>query len=137
MSDNKLEQAVFKVFRMTHEGALTWVHKPVPRLWQEGSNEIYPIYFETTYQNRKLALFERRSRVSGLGKQWATITGRAVDDWAQSAHLALLGGNHEILFEFPASRQIEDLLETVRYKEANVDEFVDALLTSEATNEKK
>jgi hypothetical protein len=137
MSDKKLDQAVFKIFSLTHEGRLVWEHKSVPRLWQQGTDDVYPVYFETEYQNRKLALFQRRSRMSENDREIARIVGDPVDDWGQSTHLALLGSNDEILFEFPWSRQVHDLFKAVSYKAANVDEFLDALLNSEVTDEKQ
>lgn len=137
MSDNKLDQAVFKIFRMTHEGKLRWVHKPAPAMWRRVDNSVYPIYFETHFQGRKLALYESWSKTGEREKYVKEFTGEPVNDWNNSIHLALLGDNDELMFEFPKSHQIQDMFKAVRYKEANVDEFLDQLLKSEPASEKE
>lgn len=136
MSNDKMDQAVFKIFRATHEGNLGWIHKPAPELWLRAGEAVIPIYFETYYQGRKLALFQRSSRTSEMDKYVKKMMNEPVDEWNQSVHLALLGDNDELMFEFPRSRQIRDLFEAVRYKEANVDEFLDKVLNSEPASEK-
>jgi hypothetical protein len=136
MSDTKLDQAVFQILRLTHEDKLAWESKRPSEIWRENTDDVYPIYFETWYNGRKLALFRKRSRVDEHEKYVARMMNEPVDDWTQSLHLALLGGNDEILFEFPWSPQVSDLFQAVRYKEANVDEFVEALLNPKATGEK-
>lgn len=137
MSDAKLDQAVFQILRLTHEDKLNWENKRPPALWRENTDDVYPIYFETKHQGRKLALFQKRSKVDETERYIAHMTNQPVDDWTQSLHLALLGGNDEILFDFPWSPQVSDLFQAVRYKEANVDEFVESLLNLKATGEKQ
>jgi hypothetical protein len=136
MSDNKLDQAVLQLLRLTHEDKLTWRSKRPPSYW-ENTDEVYPMYFEAHHEGRKLALFQKRSRASENMKMLASIMDQPARDWVTSINLALLGGNEEVLFEFPRSTQVSDLFQVVRYKEANVDEFVEALLNSKETGEKK
>jgi hypothetical protein len=137
MSESKLDQAVFQILRMTHEGQLVWRHEAVPGAWLQGTDDAYPIYFEAEYRDRKLALFQRRRRTNPIFKRVAEVAGGAVEEWNQSTHLALLGNNDEILYEFPSSRPLHDLFDAVRYKEARVDEFLDELIGSNVTSEKE
>ncbi len=137
MSDSKLEQAEFQIFRMTHEGELIWTHRNAPQSWRQGTDDAYPLYFEATFLGRKLALYQKRWKTSAAQRSIAELMGEPVENWIQTAHLALLGDNDEILYEFPRSGQINDLLDAVRYKEARVDEFLNALLTPDATSEKE
>ncbi|MEO7493482.1 MAG: hypothetical protein ABIV04_00935 [Massilia sp.] len=131
MIDDKLEQGVFKIFRMTHEDRLGWRCKPAPDRLRQASQSAWPLYFETEYQGRKLALFQG----GGLrGEQCAPSGGAAPYDWRACAHLVLLGDNGELLFEFPWSRQVQDLFEAVRYKASKVGDFLDALLKPESAN---
>ncbi|MES2351183.1 MAG: hypothetical protein V4641_26720 [Pseudomonadota bacterium] len=136
MSDDKIEQAIFKIFRMTHEGILNWTTKPAPCLWTHGTDSVFPLYFETLYQGRKVALFLERRRTSTLEKMFPRNIGDDQGDWSQFIRLALLGDNDEIMFEFPWSRQIKGLFDAVRYKESNVEEFLDELLKVESIGEK-
>lgn len=138
MSDEKIEQAVFKIFRLTHEDQLNWTGKPAPKLWTQGTNSIFPVYFETAYQGHRLALFQERRKkypyyhalVDG------TVAGES-SDWVQSARLALLGDNDEVMFEFPPSRQITNLFEAVCYKKSHVEQFLDDLLKSDPVGEQQ
>lgn len=132
MSDEKLEQAVFKIFRMTHEGALVWSMKPPPALWTQGTDAVIPLYFETVYHGRKLAMFQERRRSAVSFRQTAWTAGESPDGWSQRIRLALLGEHDEIMFDFPDSRQINGLFDAVRYKESNIEQFLDALLNTES-----
>ena len=126
MNNDRLEQAVFKIFRMTHEGQLLWDRKPAPMGWQRATDSVFPVYFEAKYQDRTLALFQERfPSENAYGER---------DGWALTSRLALLGNNREILFEFPPSRQVQGLFDAVRYKEANIDQFLDELLKPEPVN---
>jgi hypothetical protein len=137
MSESRIDQGVFKIFRMTHEGELSWEHDAAPRLWQQNTDAIYPIFFQTQYEGRKLALYQSKERQSHLQRNLADLISGESNEWSDSVHLALLGNNDELLFEFPRSRVIRDLFNAVRYKEANVDDFLDKLLKSEPANEKE
>lgn len=132
MSDEKLEQAVFKIFRMTHEGKLVWSMKPAPAPWTLGTDSLIPLYFETVYQGRKLAVFQERRRSGACSRRTGGSTSEATDDWSQRIRLALLGDHDEIMFDFPDSRQINGLFDAVRYKESNIEQFLDALLNTES-----
>lgn len=132
MSDEKLEQAIFKIFRMTHEGALKWEMRPVPALWSRGTDSVFPVYFETNYQGRKMALFQERRRRVPSALNLGGFLPDAANEWSQSFRLALLGENDEIVFDFPHSHQLKGLFDAVRYKESNIDEFLDVLLNTES-----
>jgi hypothetical protein len=137
MSESRIDQGVFKIFRMTHEGELSWKHVPAPRLWQQNTDAIYPTFFQSEYQGQKLALFQSKDRQTSSDRQISRFVSGQTGEWSDSVHLALLGRNDELLFEFPPSRVVRDLFEAVRYKEANVDDFLDKLLKTESANEKE
>lgn len=135
MSDDKFDQAAFKIFRMTHEGQLTWVSKPASMLTELSGETIFPEVFESAHQGRRLVLYQERRRADAPEKRGAGPAG-APDDW-RSARLALLGAHDEIQFVFPPSRQIDGLLKAVRYKASHVEEFLDELLKSEPVDVKQ
>lgn len=135
MSDEKLEQAVISILRMTHEGALEWNQTAAPEMWLRGTDSVYPLYFEAWLHGRKLGLFSSRDRVgspSPRQRQLAEILETPVQEngWVERFHLVLLSDNDEVLFEFPSSRIVRDLYVAARYKAANVDEFLDELIKS-------
>lgn len=135
MSDEKLEQAVLLILRMTHEGTLEWSQTTPPEMWSRGTDSVYLLYFEAWLHGKKLGLFSRRDRVAPPSlrqRQFAEILGEPLreGEWVESFHLALLSDNDEVLFEFPSSRIVRDLYVAARYKSANVDEFLDELIKS-------
>ncbi|MDL2358420.1 MAG: hypothetical protein QFF03_24495 [Pseudomonadota bacterium] len=136
MSD-KLDQAVFKIFALTHQGQLDWRNKPAPAMWQQATDSVYPFYFEAIHEGRTLALFEERFKRRDFPNALvAAAMGGELGGWERKVHLGLLGENDELMFEFPWSRQLQGLFDAVRYKEANIDDFLDKLLKSEPANEK-
>jgi hypothetical protein len=136
MSEDKFEQATFKIFQLTHEGKLNWEKMSAPDLWGKGSDSVYPLCFATIYQGRKLGLYQRRKpkgfQSKGAVRVWADMFADDKSDWQQEVRLALLGDSDEIMFEFPPSRQVNALFDAVRYKEANVEGFLDELLKTES-----
>lgn len=130
MSDEKVEQAVLSILRMTHEGTLRWTSAAAPETWLRETETIYPLYFETSLNGRKLALFSCRERIPSHLRQLAEAVGSRAPEWNERYRLALLADNDGILFEFPPSPVVRDLFVAVRYKVANVDEFLDELIQS-------
>lgn len=136
MSDDKIEQAVFKIFQMTHLGQLEWIQKAAPKSLHAGTDSVFPYYFETQFQGRTLALFSERYRTrerlaaSNLGL--ATLFEDADKErWIDKNVLALLSDEGQLAFEFSSSRQVRDLMSTVRRKASGVDQFLDDLLNTE------
>lgn len=135
MSENRFDQAVFKVLQLTHTGQLTWEHQPVPPAWPERDN--VPLFFKARYEGRTLGLFQRSIRLPESIKQLYRLSGGTPDTLISTAVLALLAENDEVLYEFPASKQVRDLFDVVRYRAAGVEDFLDRLLNAEVTNEKE
>ncbi|WP_090444797.1 hypothetical protein [Duganella sp. CF458] len=136
MSENKYDQAVFKIFEMTHNGELAWSKETAPETLVKGTESQYPAFYETEYQGRRLALYrERYYHLPGLGvtavMSFSALTGRDErPGWRERAVLALLDDGGDVVFEFPASRQTKHLLDAVCHKTSDVDQFVNGLLST-------
>lgn len=126
MSDDRFEQAVFKIFRMTHLGELSWHSAVPPRNLRMGTDSVFPAYFETIYQEKRLALFQERYRYF--------VPEIEDERWNERTCLALLAPDGEMAFEFPPTRQVHDLLEAVRYKTSDVEGLLNDLLSPKSTN---
>ena len=120
MSDDKFEQAVFKIFRMTHLGELIWSRTTPPKNLRAGTDSVFPLYFEASYQGRRLALYQERYRFF--------VPEMETERWAERVCLAMLGSDGDVVYEFPLTRQVHDLIEAVRYKESNVEGLLDELI---------
>lgn len=138
MTEDKLDQAILKIFNLTHSGAIDW-HKSSPSAsLVEGADSVISQYFEANYQGRKLGLFHERFRREtsdvAMARAIAELTGSLAGDptrWGERARLVLLYDDGELAYAFPQSRVVKDLLEAVRYKTSGVDKFLDELLNTE------
>ena len=138
MSEDKFNQAILKIFKLTHLGEIEWGKAIPPKSLAEGTDSVFPLYFEAAYQGRKLALFRERVRrnvaLSATMRAALTLKGEGINEglqWVESDRLVLLDEDGDLAFSFPHSRVIKDLLETVRYKTSGVDQFLDELLNTE------
>jgi hypothetical protein len=134
MSEDKFDQAILKIFKLTHLGKIEWGKAAPPKSVAEGRDWVLPLYFQAEYQDRKLGLFRERVRQSlAVRSAWAlaAIKEGDVPEWTEIDRLVLLDEDGEVAFSFPHSRIIKDLLETVRYKTSGVDQFLDELLNTE------
>ncbi|WP_296000544.1 hypothetical protein [Rugamonas sp.] len=124
MNDEKLEQAIFQILRMTHLGEIKWVRRSAPRNLGIGTDSVFSSYFETEYMGQRLALYQQRFRFFSIEIE--------AERWSERVILALLTDDGELQFEFPQSSQVHDLFETVQYKTSNVDGFLQNLLNSKS-----
>jgi hypothetical protein len=133
MSTDKIEQAIFKIFQMTHLGELEWRKAQPPASLTAGTDAVVPAYFETEYQGQRMAVFRERlaqptwsAQRVGLAALWS-LPGKQ-PSWMEHDVLALLGDDGEVSYCFPPDRQIRDLLETVQYKASGVSSFLEQIL---------
>ena len=132
MSEDKFDQAILKIFKLTHLGKIEWDKVTPPKSVVEGREWVVPLYFQACYQDWQLGLFRERVRhAAGMRSALAALTNSEVPEGIETDRLVLLDGDGEIAFSFPHSRVIKDLLETVRYKTSGVDQFLDELLNTE------
>lgn len=139
MNMDKFDQAVLKIFQMTHKGELEWMSARAPVSLTAGTDGIFPIYFETEYQGRKLVLFRERSYRGLFDRETSAVqraakvmglVGDAEERWVIKDVLALADQDGNVLYEFPPSRQVRDLMETVKYKASGVQDFLDEILNN-------
>ena len=136
MSDNKFDDAVLKILKLTHLGVLSWAKETPPKVMIESTDSVISSYFEAEYQSRKLALFHERRRRTGMEEYMAKKSLAAMfvgsdDQWVEVDRLVLLHDDGEIAYSFPPSRVVRDLLQTVRHKTSGIDQFLDELLNTE------
>lgn len=136
MSDNKLDDAVLKILKLTHLGELKWAKETPPKAMIESTDSNISSYFEAQYNARRLALFHERRRRGSMEeyliRQSVTaLVGGNDDQWVEFDRLALLHDDGEVAYFFPPSRVVRDLLQTVRHKTSGIDQFLDELLNTE------
>lgn len=120
MSNDRIEEAVLKIFRLTHMDRINWHRASPPRNLSGGTDSYFASYFEAEYDGQKLALFQERYQ--HFIEQIEDVR------WTERVGLVLLSPDGQVLFEFPSNREVYDLLEAVRYKTSNIDGFLNNLL---------
>lgn len=135
MSDNKFDDAVLKILKLTHLGVLSWVKETPPQALIDSTDSVISSYFEAEYHSRKLALFHQRRRRTGMEEYMVKNSLAAMfsedEKWVEIDRLVLLHDDGEIAYSFPPSRVVRDLLQTVRHKTSGIDQFLDELLNTE------
>lgn len=138
MSDDKdkLSEAVLKILMLTHQGALLWEKESPPEVMTRSTDSAIAVYFETNYGKRRLALYRERvplePRHMTMDALSAFLSAKPdVAKWQERDRLALLHNDGTIAYEFPPSREVRDLFESVRYKTSGLDQFLNDLLNIE------
>lgn len=118
-TQGKYVKLVSKLNRLTKEDKLAWsVCKP-PKALREGVDAIWIDFYSTVYAGTELGIGEMRFRsysdyADGI-------------NWEQRPVLSLLE-DHELKYEFPKIEGLWNLLETIRYKEADVEDTIESLI---------
>jgi hypothetical protein len=89
-----------------------------------GTDHVVPLYFETSYKNQRIAIFERRYQ--GYSGEHDHLY------WTEQVTLAFLDGAQRNIWEHSEpSASLHNLFELVRRSVANVDSLIDDLLSSD------
>lgn len=138
MSDDKdkLSEAVLKILTLTHQGVLHWEKESPPDAMTRSTDSAIALYFETSYGARRLALYRERVPLEpkhmSMGALSAFLSSKSdVAQWHERDRLALLHDDGTLAYEFPPSREVRDLFESVRYKTSGLDQFLNDLLNIE------
>jgi hypothetical protein len=121
--DRKILTLLTMLTKLTSEKKLTWeATTPHPGI-VAGTDHVVPLYFETSYKNQRIALFERRYQ--GYSGEHDHLY------WTEQVTLAFLDGARRNIWEYTEpSASLFNLFELVRRSVANVDSLIDDLLSS-------
>lgn len=111
---------VSKLNQLTLEGRLEWERMDPPAAISSGVNDRVFNFFGTTYRGRRLGIHEERHQTyhDDLDRyiwQRRVVLGFYTDDW-------------ELQVEAPEVSGLQELYETVKHQEAELDGFVESLL---------
>ena len=127
-TSQKMVRFVTQLNRLTQESEMTWSARDVPHSVTEGTDDIIPVFFATTYQGRNLGIFEVRYRT--YAPEFDRLS------WAADAVLGFFDDDWRILSRYrESSSGLWALLESVRDQVAGVDEFIDSILPEEEDEE--
>ncbi len=125
MSEKYID-VIAKMIDLTQSGRLVWkAHLPSDTLKVYPDDKVSTV-FVTKYQGKTLRLYQRTYKV----RQVPSLIRAAVGDneWLKEVVLEFLSEDGSSLWAFPQMAILKDLLSTVRYKVAGVDEFINEIL---------
>lgn len=118
-SEKKLEQLIRLLIRETTEGKISWEASGPPRSRMIGTDDIIEEYFETTFKEQQVAVFERRYR--GFNTENET------EYWTSDYGFAFLSDD-TMTWETEDSRLLFPLFKVAKESAADVDGILDNLL---------
>lgn len=121
----KATKLIARILRSTINGQINWQSKDPPDSLVRGTDDFVPIFFEASYKNKFVALFERRTRHYD-GERDAFF-------WTQEIWFAILDFEDRVLWETSQSPALLDLHSAVTAKAAGIDELLDNLLDEDGS----
>ena len=117
---NKLVKVVSKLIELTQENVIKWENVGIPEpVAQGGDKRIGPV-FEITYKEQRIRIYEEEY------KDWYDEDKYT---WSSRVVLAFVDYMDKNNWEFPQTvAGLRDLLESVKYQTANVDEFINKFI---------
>src|SRR2546423_14233068 len=133
---------VEKLNELTLKGVLGWTSTRPPETKLGDPNRLIPIAFEAEYKDRKLRLYEEKVNLgrpvlpysfTHALKDWVDSlsgnTDRLVSEAVWRSYVVLeLIDKTGVSWEFPNIAGLDDLLESVKFQVAGVNEYVEAVL---------
>jgi hypothetical protein len=117
--NQKLIAMVSKLNRATQEGVLVWKRRSAPDSIVAGNDDHIANFYGATWRTRNFGLYEERYR------SWIDEDSFS---WGSRLRLGLFDGSWELEYQFPGIAGIGELMESVQYQTAKVDQAVDTIL---------
>lgn len=120
-NDSKINKLLTMLIRLTNDDKLTWSVCDPPNSITNGTDNYVPIYFETKYKSRHMAIFQHRYQ--GYNPDMDTTF------WNEVTVFAILDDEGRLLLEKEySSPAFGDLMNIVREKTANIDDILNELV---------
>ena len=127
----KVVKAVTELIKKTQTGEIKWRRSTPPeRLKGDAKSKVETVYI-TEYEGKRLRLYREYYLVEEnrlLPNPFDRLSGVKYPYWDTEVYLEIIDKTGATLWPFPQNYALEDLLSTVRYEEAEVDDFLNALI---------
>lgn len=118
--DTKTDQIISQLTRLTAEGKLKWTRTQPGRSLSGGTDSRFPFYCEAKYNDRLLAVVQERYEYF--------VPDTESFRWGEAIKLLMLDQDHQLMYTFPPSSGLSDLVDAVQEQLANIDDvFADLL----------
>lgn len=120
-NEQKIIQLLSELTRLTSKGAITWSIVDAPDSLAHATNDVYPLYFQTTFKEQAIGLAQRRYQDYDGDRDRIY--------WTEEIVLVFLDRHKRVIWEArsPVSAMY-NLFESVREKVADVDGILSNLL---------
>jgi len=119
--NKKYIEAISKFNRLTQAGKIKWQRLNSPDYLTKGSDFIVADFYGTNYKGQNLGLY--LVKVRAIEPETERLF------WAEEINLALFNEKWEELWRFPNVSGIQDLYYSVKHQVADVDGFIDTILS--------
>jgi len=117
IESNKISTVLSVMNRETKEGKITWTELiRTNELSLNSNEELVGKVYTANYKDRILIIFKCLVQIQ---------TDEFEFNWTPDYRLTMLDKNGKVDWEFPRHRAIVDLYESVRFKVANIESFLD------------
>lgn len=121
---DKWVATISKLLRLTQESQIRWQLKRHSGSLAPG--ERTPAVYTTEYAGQRLRLYEFHRKHVFFGP----LSDEPETDWERGLRLEFLDKNDTPLYSVEDVAGIGDLLDAVKYKTANIDEFLEKLISA-------
>jgi hypothetical protein len=120
---DKFVSVIAKLNELTQEGKLTWSKEHFPENLNLGKDRPVKLVFSAFFRNKTLRIYAEEY------KYWYEEDRY---EWDSRIVLAFVDDiTSQNIWEFPQVAGLADLYESVRYQEADVDQFIDEILSED------
>jgi hypothetical protein len=128
--NEKLIEAVAKLIKLTQENKIKWASDAPTDNQNRNEEEYVETVFLTNYDNKNLRLYSKSYKVDAIPFTSVFLFGSQKPKWTTKTTLEILDSNHNAVWTFPSLAPLSDLLMSVRYQVADVDDFIEGLLNN-------
>jgi hypothetical protein len=119
--DNKTIKFMTKLIRLTSDNQLVWSLQNAPSSITEGTNSIIPLYFETVFKEKNLAIYSLRYQDFNPENESMY--------WSEKIVFVVLDFQNRVVWEMNEhSPALLDLMNTIREKESGINDLLDDML---------
>lgn len=118
--EDKAEKLIIQLTRETYANEVKWLAKDAPDNLESGTEDLFPLYLETTYKNTIVGLFQKRYKHFYDEHDYY---------WGQDIGFCVLDNEDRILWEYDQrSAALVNLFDAAREQASGIDNILDGLL---------
>ncbi|HEY9160954.1 MAG TPA: hypothetical protein VIS94_07710 [Desulfomonilia bacterium] len=118
-AEKKLIKLIAYLIELTQKGKLNWERHDPPDSIVTSHDNIVDFVYQTTFENKELRIYEERYKYWYDEDKW---------NWDSRVILDFADDYGRSVWKFPSLPGLWDLLESVKYREVDVDGFVSDII---------